>query len=540
MNKLLSSLILLSFSGLVFQGCSVSPPGNTGITQVENNFSTMALSGSYFHRKVETFIGNGNNSHLVRDLEYTMAANPDLPKPVFDDDPDLYDTVMANSAVQGRMAISPQFSLYMNSLKPVIPDPAALDGEFRVNAYTQSTQYEPVSAMDKDGNMVMAWTSINQEPDGGFGIYARKIDSQGNPVIPPDCSENCDPVTGEFLVNTVIPNYQMSPAVAIDNSDGSFVIAWQSRGQDANDVIQGYNYDYGIFAQRFESSGAKSGGEIPVNTTTYNNQYIPTVAAANGKFVIAWMGLGADGSGYDQGVFAQIFNNQGTREGDEFLVNKYTDDNQEVPRAAMDKNGNFIIVWQSKNQDGDGYGIYGKMYSSTGEIAKDEFIINSITANNQQNPSVAMNEDGNFVISWVDYTKTLISGDPNCHRFCSPLIYNNKYNVYARQFDNVGKPSGAEISFEPDNNKLAEAKVSISNAGHFALTAGNTDQSGIIAQFYSKKGKKAGPLLNVNTDTVRAKNNPVIAMNDNRALITWVSKNQDGSEEGIYGQRFTF
>ena len=46
----------------------------------------------------------------------------------------------------------------------------------------------------------------------------------------------------EFQVNTYTPNNQLFPAVAAD-SDGNFVVAWQSEGQDGS--------SNGVFAQRF-------------------------------------------------------------------------------------------------------------------------------------------------------------------------------------------------------------------------------------------------------------------------------------------------
>lgn len=55
------------------------------------------------------------------------------------------------------------------------------------------------------------------------------------------------PVTGEFFVNKVLPDLQISPAVAMAQ-DGGFVAVWQSRVEDGSGA--------GVFARRFDSSAS--------------------------------------------------------------------------------------------------------------------------------------------------------------------------------------------------------------------------------------------------------------------------------------------
>ncbi len=55
--------------------------------------------------------------------------------------------------------------------------------------------------------------------------------------------------------------------------------------------------------------------------------------------------------------------------GDEFRVNTETEDIQRYSDIAMDVDGDFIITWQSMNQDGSGYGVYMQRYSPAGEDA---------------------------------------------------------------------------------------------------------------------------------------------------------------------------
>ena len=120
-----------------------------------------------------------------------------------------------------------------------------------------------------------------------------------------------------------------------------FIVSWQSNRQESDD------YNDGIFLQRFNSDGSKLGSEIQVNTYIENNQQnSKQVALNNGSFVVTWQSNGQDESSW--GVYGQIFDKNGNKKGSEFLVNTTTDDEQRNPSIAASSDGSFIIVWQSR------------------------------------------------------------------------------------------------------------------------------------------------------------------------------------------------
>jgi hypothetical protein len=47
-------------------------------------------------------------------------------------------------------------------------------------------------------------------------------------------------------------------------------------------------------------------------------------------------------------------------------VNTYTTDAQFGPAVASDASGNFVVVWQSYNQDGSHDGVFGQRFSAAG------------------------------------------------------------------------------------------------------------------------------------------------------------------------------
>ena len=139
------------------------------------------------------------------------------------------------------------------------------------------------------------------------------------------------------------------------DADGDFIVTWQSTGQDGNNT--------GVYGQRYNATGVAQGSEFRVNTETSGHQDRPSVAMdADGDFVVAWNSSSQDGSGY--GIYGQRYNAAGVAQGSEYRVNTYTNDRQELPAVAMDADGDFIVTWQSFRQYGDNYqGIYAKRYS---------------------------------------------------------------------------------------------------------------------------------------------------------------------------------
>lgn len=98
----------------------------------------------------------------------------------------------------------------------------------------------------------------------------------------------------------------------------------------------------------------------PVNTYTTGGQDRPSVAMdPAGNFVIAWEAWLPGGS-TDEGVYARRFGSNGAPVGAEFKVNTYTTGGFRHPSVAMDSAGNYVIAWESWDQDGDGYGIYAR------------------------------------------------------------------------------------------------------------------------------------------------------------------------------------
>jgi hypothetical protein len=213
-----------------------------------------------------------------------------------------------------------------------------LGPEFQVNTYTTGPQRFPAVAIDAGGDFMVVWEGYGLD-DGSVGIFGQHYFNSG------------DPDGTEFRVNSFTTGGQRYPAIGSDIA-GSFVVAWQSNGQDGS--------GYGIYAQRYAGSTPVS-GEFRVNSFTTLNQLFPALTmTTNGRMFVTWQDDLVDASG--TGVVARYYLS-GNPAGPEFRVNSYTTGAQAFPVVTSDHTNRFVFAWAS-SQDADGsLGIYGQRYS---------------------------------------------------------------------------------------------------------------------------------------------------------------------------------
>jgi Ca2+-binding RTX toxin-like protein len=344
---------------------------------------------------------------------------------------------------------------------------------------------------------VVTWTSAG-------GVYAQRYDASGAAQ------------GSEFLVNTSIADTLFPHIAAL--ADGGFVITWTAYGQDGS--------GYGIYAQRYDAVGSVQGDEFLVNTTTDSDQYELTVTAlADGGFVIAWTSFGQDGSGY--GIYAQRYDGLGAVRGGEFLVNTTTASAQVNPTIAALADGGFVIAWTAYGQDGSGNGIYAQRYDGLGAAQGGEFLVNTTTASEQVNPTIAALADGGFVIAWTAYGQD-----------------GSGYGIYAQRYDGSGAAQGGEflVNSTATSDQHGPAITALADGGFvIAWTSVFQDGNGegIYAQAYDGSGVAKGGEFLINTFTDNDQFEPTIAAHaEGGFVIAWTSNGQDGDNLGVYASAF--
>ncbi|MGB0905266.1 MAG: hypothetical protein ACPGVJ_10245, partial [Mangrovicoccus sp.] len=371
---------------------------------------------------------------------------------------------------------------------------AGATDEFQLNSYTSSTQNWPEIAALPDGGWIAVWYG-NSATDSA-GITARRFDAAGNPVEP-DGSPLVG--TGEWQVNSAYTSYsQADPKVAalLGVNAGKFVITWESQHEDGSDyavTTQIYNADgtpdgasffanstltaeqsnpeitalsdggffiswhsfnstdglgldtgdgerYGVFAQRFDASGAAMGSELQINSFTADDQTYPSVTElSNGNIVVVWTDDTKDL--YGQGIFATVIAPDGSEIVPEFRVNDQTINGQYDPHVAALDTGGFVIVYTDANgTDGSSEGVYAQQYSASGGRVDSQFLVNSETSSTQFQPSITALADGGFAIAWTSYTSGT-AGD------------GNSYGVFYQTYANA-TPLALNVDFSGDEDTI--------------------------------------------------------------------------------------
>jgi hypothetical protein len=323
----------------------------------------------------------------------------------------------------------------------------------------------------------------------------------------------------EFQVNTFTADAQARPAVAASPS-GDFVVVWQSSGQDGS--------GYGIFGQRFARTGVPQVAELTVPVRVAGNQrHASVAAAANGDFVVAWQGDNPSGDGAQSGVFARRFTSAGNPLADEFQVNTYTTDQQFNPSVAREANGDFAVTWQSNTQDGSVHGIFARRFSNTGTALATEFQVNTHTSERQAYAVVAMDNDGDFVVVWQSYYQ---DGEAD--------------GIFGRRFSSSGAALAIEFQVATYTDMAQElATATMAADGDFVVAWQSPNDHyalNVFAQRFSSAGAALATEFQVNAFTPGRQYQPSVRTQANGDLVVaWQSQFQDTSNYGIFARRYS-
>ena len=174
----------------------------------------------------------------------------------------------------------------------------------------------------------------------------------------------------------------------------------------------------------------------------------------------------------------------------DFQVNENTgigDADQYQPSISLDGNGNFVITWtDERNGNGD---IYAQCYASDGTKIGTNFKVNDdqetdYPMNDQRNSCIATDCNGNFVITWMDYR-------------------NHNKDIYAQRYASGGTAIGTNFKVN-DNVESAWTyfpSISADSNGNFIITWADDRcdwDYDIYAQRYTSDGTAIGSNFRVN------------------------------------------
>jgi hypothetical protein len=283
----------------------------------------------------------------------------------------------------------------------------ALDGSAIVLWTGDHNAGKRTRILDPLGRPVGPQMSVNPQPDSGFSLdlsVAVNLRGKGVACWPAGGPCYCRMVdTDGFLgaeafrcsdKTLVAGDTELGPRVAVFE-DGSFVVAWLFLY-----VPPDAYYRTAVQGRFFDASG------IPAGPVFELARDIPEtalqdlgVATLNGqRAVVTWNAPGADSSG--DGILARIVSPSGQPEGDAFLVNTHIAGTQELPSIASNGRDRFVVAWESNGQDGSSDGVYAQIFDGQRTKIGDEFQVSSDAISDQSRPAATMDRLGNFVIAY--------------------------------------------------------------------------------------------------------------------------------------------
>ncbi len=332
-----------------------------------------------------------------------------------------------------------------------------IDEKFQVNTYTAGSQSRPRVAYVSGHGYVVIWQSDGQDGDN-YGVYGQLYDDIG------------DTVGSEFRINQYVAGYQGYASLGVA-ADGSFVVAWTSSGQDEDGSA--------VMARRYSADGTPIDDEFVVNIYTVGSQYSPSISVtSSGDFVITWVSNIQDDGG--PGIYAQRFDNSGSKIGVEFQVNTSSDEYLYDPSVSMASDGNFIVVWiVGLPHVAD---AYGQLFDSLGNRVGEEFVINTGLGPEYDYLDVSISSTVGIRVVWSDHCEGIVPGE-----------------TYIRMYDNAGDPYGVEYPVNsyleggqtmPSQAMTSDGKLVVVWRSEYPID----DEWSIFAQRFDPSGNPIGVL----------------------------------------------
>ena len=396
----------------------------------------------------------------------------------------------------------------------------------QVNSSISGYQNWPEVTALNDGGWVVTWSSTVA---GSSNTYLQRYDAQGLTL------------GGEVLVDNPSGNSPVLTAL----QDGGWLLVYKGWGGQDEDLYQrrfsadgqplgGWGMDHELTVQ---ISGNASPGQIlhasaadldGLGTLTWHwlrdGQAIAgaqgadyTVQEEDLHSVLSVQGVMLDGhdqidSALSAGVLVSPFG-----ELKETLVNTTVAGLQKAVSVTALADGGWLATWQSRDQDGDGYGIYQQRYAASGSAVGNEVRVNTTTLADQSTPAVCALVDGGWLLTWQSQGKDG-SGD---------VVLQQRYAAN-------GQASGPETQVNDSTYSSTVSSVTALADGGWVIAWSNNFGQGVFMRRFDADGGTAAE-----TALPRSSYHPdLCALADGGWLLTWTVWGHDGFDMDIYQQRY--
>jgi hypothetical protein len=244
-----------------------------------------------------------------------------------------------------------------------------------------------------------------------------------------------------------------------------------------------------------------AGFPSPINTTTRNNQFNPdNASSSSGNSVVVWTDTF---SNTDHDIRAQRFDRAGNKVGPEIVVS-FSSLDEDQPKVAMNNGGEFVVTWTQMLPGGDTnvvarrYGADGNAAGGVIQVARGPF--------RESDPDVGIDDRGDFVVT---YTRDYNDGDTD---------------VFALLFDGSNRVLALDkVAISPPGVAENHASVAMSPDGRFDVVweqpFSNVDHDIYMSRYFASGGPMGTSLI---SDDPANDTRPSISMDHgDDAVVAW-------------------
>lgn len=357
-----------------------------------------------------------------------------------------------------------------------------IGNNIRVDIDSDSTRHNflPNLTYSENGDFIVIWLSYDFNSDNIYLQY-QQFNRNGNFI------NNNQNIFSIYDIN------HSSPSLAI-NKLGQCMIVYTAGLYD-------------IYAQCFDINGIIIFPEVKINSIPGDN-FNPKITLLNQtNFLVGWENMG-----FQQGdIYCQQVTSSGNLIGTNIKVNGDSG-SWEHSELSISKNMNdgCILTWyDDRNSENN---IYSQKIDSTQNfIGTNQKVNDDVGANSQQNPTIAMNENGEIVFAWQDGRNRQTATD-----------------IYIQKVNENGQTIGNNFKANDDSSMSFSQifpEISIDSVGNFACVwqdKRNYDNN-IYGQWYNQQCNMLGNNVLISDNTTWTTNYyPRIEMNLlGQSVITW-------------------
>lgn len=297
--------------------------------------------------------------------------------------------------------------------------------------------------------------------------------------------------------------------------------------KDPTNSVHQYDFTFDFTSKKansYDAAGFLGFVHRTINDNGDGNQINSRAAAlSDGSFVTVWEddSSSADGKQYNSSanaydIYARILSPEGCNISgkNEIVVNAgKTSGHQSEPDVAMDKNGNFVVVWTDDNDNNGSTQVYMRGFNADGTERFGIKTVNSVSTRNQYQPRIAMAPDGQFAVSWTDTQSS-----------------KSTPQIMVRGFKADGTQAFAD---RPLTDKVAGTQVKsdiFMDSSHNIVVVWQDDSDGngstqAKMRMLNADGSSKTDAKNVNADSAGNQNEPAISGKTDGSLfiVTWTN-----------------